>query len=85
MKNRVLTVFNIILGWLIGLILPSCNTQKVAKKSQVEPPREMVMENKEVIVLYGIPPEVYKEMQKREQQEAQQNAQDSTATKPVAE
>lgn len=69
--KAIRTCLNLILTALIGFLLPSCHTQKGAAKEtkSVDAEKPVQIEessHRQMRVLYGIPPEVYKMREERE-------------------
>lgn len=69
--KAIRTCLNLILTAMIGFLLPSCHTQKGATKGTqpTEPEEPIKIEessHRQMRVLYGIPPEVYKMREERE-------------------
>lgn len=63
--NHLRIYTNILLGACISLLV-GCNTQKKAAKGQqpaAEEPQQTIVREREVMCLYGIPPEVYEKLQ----------------------
>ncbi len=78
MRKSILTRINLLLGALI-ILLTGCKTQKNVNNTNGEtdsPAPSINRPEDRPVCLYGIPPEVYKEMQEREQrdQEPQQDS-----------
>lgn len=70
MKQKLLLAISSLLGGIIAFILPSCHTQKNATQSDNNKPVATLEQNKGIMCLYGVPPEVYR----------QQHVQDSIVT-----
>lgn len=77
----LLRTINIVLGAIIGLLLPSCHTQKkIASNTPAEEQEIRQPRSRDMMVLYGIPPEVYKRLHEQDSIQNASQAKDSTTT-----
>lgn len=65
MKQKLLLAISTLLGSIIAFILPSCHTQKNATQSDNRPVATLE-QNKGIMCLYGVPPEVYRQQQQQD-------------------
>lgn len=87
MKKKVRNIMNVALGATLGLLLPACHIQKSSAQKGSQPVTEtedpdpqIIEEDRRMICLYGIPPEILRQREEQEQREQEQQ-QDSTSVK----
>lgn len=73
MKKRIFNAVNLLLGAVV-VLLAGCKTQKVAVNQEPPQPDQSpkqleVRQQEPIMCLYGVPPEVYRRQQEREQAE----------------
>lgn len=87
MKKKVRNIMNVAIGATLGLLLPACHVQKSAAKksgetieSEEKDQPQLIEEDRRMICLYGIPPEILRQREEQEKREQEQQ-QDSTSVK----